>query len=73
MSEPVIKVGQVWRRKKDGKLILIVRAAQVQWLGVGRIPYDGFLWGGYDYEGNGQARGGHIRAHYTLEPEAVDE
>jgi hypothetical protein len=66
MSEQEIEVGQVWRRKKDGKLILIMR----QWLGGNGTLWDDWTWGGYDYEGKGQAYGDNIRARYTLESEA---
>lgn len=55
-----IKVGQVWRRKRDGKHIRIVRAC---------TSFDDWAWKGEDYKGRGQSYGEYILRDYEL----VDE
>jgi hypothetical protein len=64
-----IEVGQVWRRNKGGKLILITW----QVIGYSGNPVNDWDWGGYDYEGTGQILGVSLIHRYTLEMEAVDE
>lgn len=62
MSEQVIAVGQVWRRKKDGKHIRIVRERR----GWNDQFIDDWRWEGWDYKGRGEAYGFTIRDKYDL-------
>jgi hypothetical protein len=57
-----IAVGQIWRRKKSGKLIRIERANQ----SAGFPAYDDWVWRGVDYTGRGVSYGGYIRRDCEL-------
>lgn len=69
-QEIEIKVGQVWRRKKGGKLIRIARQLRT---------YNGSLLDDWVWESVEGRRGGnscsgwHLRSHYILTPEAAPE
>lgn len=65
MSEQTIEVGQVWKRKKNGKLIRITR--QRIFLGE---PDDDWVWEGVDYKGKGVSYGSYIRRDLELVSEA---
>ncbi|MFI9629235.1 hypothetical protein [Streptomyces sp. NPDC052042] len=54
--EQEIRVGQVWRRKKNGRHIRIVRERA----GL-HGPSDDWAWEGEDYRGRGVSYGSYIR------------
>lgn len=62
MSEQEIKPGQVWRRKRDGRHIRIVRRRR----DLTGPPADDWLWKGEDYKGRGVSYGSYIRRDYEL-------
>lgn len=68
MAEQEIRVGQVWRRKKSGKLIRIVG----QHLPLGLMG-DDWVWAGHDYKGRGVSFGSYIRRDCELVEEGGDD
>lgn len=60
-DEQKIQVGQVWRRKRNGKQIRIVRQRAGSY-----GPSDDWVWAGYDYKGKGVSYGSYIRRDYEL-------
>ena len=65
MSEQEIRVGQVWRRKKSGRHIRIVRPGiDYPWTA------DDWVWEGVDYKGRGASYGSYIRRDCELVEEA---
>lgn len=65
MSEQEIKVGQIWRRKKTGKLIRIERQSRDHY-----GPADDWHWRGHDYKGSGVSFGSYIRRDCELVSES---
>jgi len=66
-----IKVGQVWRRKKDGRHIEITAQDTYQTYDYEAHepvtkPHDDFYWRGWDYKAKGRAYGYYIRTNYEL-------
>lgn len=59
--EQEIRVGQIWRRKKNGKHIRIVRQRQYR-----SAPIDDWYWVGHDYKGRGVSYGSYIRRDCEL-------
>lgn len=57
MSEQEIHVGQIWRRRKSGKLIRIERQYG---------KHDDWHWRGHDYKGRGVSYGSYIRRDCEL-------
>lgn len=67
-DEQKIQVGQIWRRKKTGKHIRIVRQ-HADFYG----PSDDWAWEGHDYKGRGMSFGSYIRRDCELVKEADDD
>ncbi|ALJ22071.1 hypothetical protein [Microbacterium sp. No. 7] len=61
MTDQEIRVGQVWRRKRNGRLIRITR----QNTHAGK-PVDDWRWNGVDYTGDGWCWGSNIRRDCEL-------
>lgn len=61
-EEQEIKIGQIWRRKKSGKLIRIER----HYSSMPGIDADDWHWQGHDYKGRGVSYGWYIRRDCEL-------
>ncbi|GIG27153.1 hypothetical protein [Cellulomonas denverensis] len=62
MSEQQIEVGQIWRRKRTGRHIRIVR----------EVRGDDWRWEGHDYRARGASYGCYIRRDYELIEQPAD-
>lgn len=65
---PEVKVGQVWRRKKNGRHIVIVRENTM----FEKIS-DDWAWKGLDYKGHGYSYGSYIQRDCELVANSVEE
>lgn len=62
MTTPEVDVGQVWRRKRNGKHIYIVSPR----LGFRGQDLDEWHWEGHDHRGRGFCTGSYIRKECDL-------
>lgn len=65
-----IEVGQIWRRKKNGRLIRIARPHRYTFDPTGQF-YDDWEWEGHDYKGSGVSYGDYIRRDCELVESSV--
>lgn len=67
-SDQKIEVGQVWRRKNDGRLIRVERVQNVGYL----TTYLDVIWRGVDKPGRGELYEDSLRKRYEIEEPADD-
>jgi hypothetical protein len=69
VSEQEIRIGQIWRRKRNGRHIRIIGQQRGGW---GGALVDDYVWEGADYKGRGYSYGTYIRRDCELVTEAPD-